>query len=97
MAKSKLIGSDEHPDRNLVFECPGCGFEHCPPVKGEGAWGWNGSVDSPTLSPSILVNGFDPEQRCHSYLENGMILFLPDCFHALAGKTVELPELRDVW
>jgi hypothetical protein len=30
--------------------------------------------------------------RCHSYVTNGMIQFLSDCTHELAGQTVELPE-----
>lgn len=30
---------------------------------------------------------------CHSYVRNGMIEFLSDCTHGLAGTTVELPEI----
>lgn len=30
---------------------------------------------------------------CHSYVRDGRIEFLSDCTHALAGKTVELPEI----
>lgn len=29
--------------------------------------------------------------RCHSYVRNGNIEFLPDCSHELAGQTVPLP------
>lgn len=32
---------------------------------------------------------------CHSFVTDGKILFLGDCTHALAGKTVELPDLPD--
>lgn len=28
---------------------------------------------------------------CHSFIREGMIQFLPDCSHALAGQTVALP------
>jgi hypothetical protein len=31
--------------------------------------------------------------RCHSFVTNGMIQFLPDSTHKLAGKTVELPNI----
>lgn len=31
--------------------------------------------------------------RCHCFIRNGMIEFLSDCSHALAGKTVPIPEL----
>lgn len=30
---------------------------------------------------------------CHSYVTDGRIQFLPDCTHALAGQTVDLPAL----
>lgn len=35
---------------------------------------------------------------CHSFVTDGMIQFLSDCTHALAGQTVALPdaEARDV-
>lgn len=29
---------------------------------------------------------------CHSFVTNGMIQFLGDCTHALAGQTVPLPD-----
>ena len=34
------------------------------------------------------------EERCHSYITDGRIQFLGDCTHALAGQTVDLPEVR---
>lgn len=36
------------------FLCPGCGDHHVIPV-GAGGWTWNGSVEKPTLAPSIAV------------------------------------------
>lgn len=30
---------------------------------------------------------------CHSFVTDGAIQFLPDCTHALAGQTVQLPDL----
>lgn len=30
--------------------------------------------------------------RCHSFVTNGMIQFLTDSTHTLAGQTVELPD-----
>lgn len=32
---------------------------------------------------------------CHSFVQDGRIQFLGDCTHALAGQTVDLPELVD--
>lgn len=31
---------------------------------------------------------------CHSFVRDGKIEFLNDCTHALAGQTVELPEIE---
>lgn len=33
---------------------------------------------------------------CHSFVTNGYIQFLDDCTHAMAGKTVPLPEFGRV-
>ncbi len=33
---------------------------------------------------------------CHSFIEDGRIRYLNDCTHALAGKTVDLPEWTDL-
>lgn len=82
-----------------AFMCPGCKCSHGVRVKSDGTpgpvWGWNGSIEKPTFNPSILVRWNTPkgERRCHSFVRDGKIQFLSDCTHALAGQTVELPEL----
>lgn len=99
----KLIEYGSHDDgtKILGFECPGCGYGHSfrtggPPDK-HPMWGWNGSMDSPTFTPSLLV--YDPmpdgtrRTRCHSFVRDGNIQFLSDSIHNLAGKTVTLPEV----
>lgn len=84
-------------DDILLFNCPGCGNAHHvaarPNTLRNGAsWEWNGSMDAPTFSPSVLTNGDMPEHRCHCYVRDGKIQFLSDCHHQLAGQTVDLPE-----
>lgn len=32
-------------------------------------------------------------QRCHTFIAGGMVQFLADCTHALAGQTLRLPDL----
>lgn len=58
--------------RAMMFDCPGCGFLHQVFVSGTGVpvWGWNGSMESPTFTPSILVTGVAPltEQEHAAYL-----------------------------
>jgi hypothetical protein len=31
--------------------------------------------------------------RCHTFIKGGMVQFLGDCTHALAGQTLPLPDL----
>lgn len=106
----------------LAFFCPGCKQTHSVQCgKGSGPrWEWNGSVDSPTFSPSVLVTGghfvpgfqkdgccwctYDrdhPQEseelgfsciRCHSFVRDGMIQFLSDSSHSLAGQAVPIPN-----
>lgn len=40
---------------SVMFTCPGCGDRHVVPVTGEVAWGWNGTLDKPTITPSIAI------------------------------------------
>lgn len=69
-----------------LFFCPGC---QCGHWFNETTWQFNGDVDKPTVSPSILVRD---KIICHSFVNNGMIQFLSDCTHELAGQTVEIPD-----
>lgn len=87
----------------LMFNCPNrdCG-EHRVVVKAGSkysgpVWEWNGSMDSPTFSPSLLVQWYDPNRPgtglnsvCHSFIKNGRIEFCGDCTHQLKGQKVEL-------
>lgn len=74
----------------MAFHCPGCGCSHVVRVEGPGAWGWNGSMDRPTFTPSVLVT----PNRCHLFVRDGRIEFLRDCHHALAGQTVDMAEVE---
>lgn len=51
---------------------------------------FNGNVESPTLSPSLMVKG--GKSICHSYVNDGKIQFLGDCTHPLANQTHELMD-----
>jgi hypothetical protein len=93
----KLLEGDR-PDgsKSLLFYCPGCESYHAVTVvKGrdyEGpVWGWNENMDKPTFDPSILCNA-GTDRQCHLFVRSGMIEFLADCHHELAGKTVEMGE-----
>lgn len=101
-ALSKILRSVE--GGGLLFRCPGCNEGHM--IRhGEGPgprWTWNGDAEKPTFTPSVLVtyNGSDagidgaPPAVCHSFVTDGRIQFLSDCTHALAGQTVDLPDVN---
>lgn len=113
----------------MSFRCPGCKQPHIIWTSDghSGRWGWNGDVERPTFTPSILVrtirgeglteadweeydriaSGPDgteavlnhPKFRwvCHSFVTNGLIQFLGDSTHELAGQTVELADWPEDW
>lgn len=60
------------------------------------AWLWNGSVELPTLTPSIRtqVNWKGVDLLCHSFVVDGKIRFLSDCSHDKAGEAHLLIELQ---
>jgi hypothetical protein len=98
MAKIKKV---EYKHDGKVFKtqymyfCMGCGYEHAfGLISEDGNHKFNGDLNNPTVSPS-LVQGWVAGQRCHSYIKNGMIEYLSDCWHKLKGQTIELPEIEE--
>ena len=98
--KAQLLKIDASETR-IIWHCPGCKCSHGVPVPPHPhAWQWNGSLDAPTLSPSVVVRYEDiggglPKDRpavCHCFIRDGRIEFLSDCTHDHAGKTVEMIE-----
>lgn len=89
----KVIKIENGNPHTHMFHCPGCKFGHGFSDK---IWTYNGDGNSPTIRASILVRGHNDlvgDFICHSFVTDGKIQFLNDCTHALAGQTVELPEL----
>lgn len=90
----------------LMFVCPGCvaggpeGYTglHILPVNAEGIeigrpwWHWDGDLEKPTLSPSVLTHGYS---NCHSFLVSGIFQYLEDSTHPLSGQRVPIPDLPD--
>jgi hypothetical protein len=67
-------------------------------------WTWNGSVDAPTVRPSVLTKGSQghtdndgnrtiTDHVCHSWINDGKVQFLDDCTHEFAGQTLDLLEV----
>ncbi len=80
----------------LGWFCPGCKCGHAVPTTGPHKWKWNGSMEAPTFTPSVLHNkdGKSSLPLCHVFIANGKIEFLPDCTHELAGQTVDMEEVE---
>ena len=110
-AKVRIVTTTEGAHYGVEFHCPGCSAAEggdethvvtTPPYTGPCVWGWNGSLDRPTLTPSILVHPHGTfaadgvtviqSPRCHSFVKDGRIQFLGDCTHPLANTTVDLPD-----
>lgn len=105
----KLWSCAEDPGL-FLFQCPGCNMGHhvraAPPpnpnyVYNGPIWDFNNDMVRPTFHPSILTGLPDDsgvrfsKKRCHSFIKDGQIQFLDDCFHELRGRTVELPDIDD--
>lgn len=78
------------------FHCPGCKCGHR--FFKDGRWQFNGDYEKPTFSPSLLNTHLPNDARtkglrCHLFVRDGMIQFLGDCTHELAGKTVPVVPL----
>jgi hypothetical protein len=84
-------------DSIYTFYCPGCKYEHPYEVP---RWTWNGSMEKPTFSPSLLCNQHDDQHRCHLFVVEGIIQYCNDCYHDLKGKYVIMYDWNDsleVW
>lgn len=46
---------------NVWFECPGCKSAHRVVIEGPEPWGWNGSEERPTFTPSVLCTWEGPK------------------------------------
>lgn len=61
--------------------------------EGTNCWSWNGDVDKPTLKPSIKTNG--GTYLCHTFVNDGKVIFLDDCTHEFKGQTLDMLEIEE--
>lgn len=73
------------------FYCPGCKSFHM--ITSAGGWVFNGNMDKPTFSPSLVADA-NSNSVCHSFIRDGKIEYLSDSHHVLAGQTVDLPSFN---
>lgn len=78
----------------LWLHCPGCGCAHLFKLTRQGdlfietafSWSFNGDMEQPTCTPSLRCRG---TETCHLWLKKGKIIYLGDCTHKYAGKSLE--------
>ena len=95
------VPSDVQSATHIELHFPGpIPYRLIPVVPHLRGWTWNGDVDRPTISPSILtrttmrIDGKTTDVICHSFVRDGQVEFLSDCTHELAGQLVELLEVE---
>ena len=102
----KYTNEDLKDNEDFHFWCSGCDGRHVIRKKGKGKgvqaeWEFNDDLVKPTFSPSYLTGWSKKGQpqfskrRCHSFIKDGMIRYLSDCYHKYAGQTISLPLLKD--
>jgi len=91
--KLKPCRDDEGQIVGYAFYCPGCKHLHVYYVVGRIVWNFNGNMDLPTFSPSLLNHreGY----RCHLNLTDGKIFFHADSTHELKETAVDLPMYEE--
>lgn len=95
MKTIQISPNTEH--ERIYYKCPGCKHLHsvCPK-----RWNWNGSLESPTFSPSVrhFYQHHETNQEitiCHYFVKDGNIQFCGDCEHELKNQIVPLSELTE--
>ena len=89
MAKMEEVLTPQGNHGGYIIYCQGCRGYH----SFDDRWTFNGNFEKPTFAPSMLVNQRRPEAICHSFVTDGKIQFLSDCFHEFAGQTLDLEEI----
>lgn len=95
-ADDRLMSFTDSEGQKVMMFMPGYNDIVMIPVGGPG-WYWNGDKRQPTFSPSILTrtNRGEKQIRNHVFVRNGVIEYLRDCSHELAGEKILLPRLED--
>lgn len=84
---------------DLYFYCPGCKCDHGvwvnPHNNGGAKWEWKGGMDKPIFTPSLLINSryAGTDKICHIFVTDGIIHYLSDCTHELAGQNIEMEDV----
>jgi hypothetical protein len=91
MAKIKQIGKT----KVYQFICKGCNCTHNINCNSDlhGAWSYTSGANGPTFKPSLKI--VKEGKVCQFTIADGQITYDQNCFHKLAGQTIELPEIKN--
>lgn len=103
----KRFENDDLCGESYWFWCNGCETHHAfrtrkfeGETKSDGktpapVWTFNGNLEKPSFAPSLLYKWSHEGKDvvCHLFLRDGILEYLSDCTHKLAGKRVPLGEL----
>lgn len=79
------------PGPGWAWWCPGCCSHHAVDLA---RWSVTGAeTDQPSIVPSVVVRDAEGAVVCHSFVRHGVIEFLSDCRHALAGVSRTLDPI----
>jgi hypothetical protein len=97
MILSKIHAVDsagQHLGYTYLWWCPGCGQSHIWQMDSTTGsnWEFDGNFEAPTVSPSILTH-IRGDKSCHVFIKAGLIEFLADSWHHLAGQKVPMVPL----
>ena len=93
--KLRELTNEDGTVKTYLFWCPGCRCAHPYEVP---RWSFNGSLEKPSFTPSLMCNQHDDRTRCHLFVTEGQIIFCSDCHHDLKGRTVEMSDWNeDCW
>lgn len=56
MARARYATNGTAPGRCVLFWCPGCDCAHKIVIETPESWTFNGDLERPTISPSVLVH-----------------------------------------
>jgi hypothetical protein len=77
-------------DGRYVLWCPACQDNHVTDASHK----LMGSLSAPTLKPALY--DWDDKNVCHLLVDQGQLLYLPDCTHDYAERTIPMPHLP-IW
>jgi hypothetical protein len=90
----KILRKVEDVNTKYAFWCPACKCAHFFQTTGYPDWKLTGSMLNPTITPSIRVQGYSEVLQknyvCHSVITGGIIEYMGDCTHELAGKEIQM-------